>query len=382
MASTNSSLLSVQISATCMTADRVHFVINMYRGNRTPPPSNPESLDESPDLAHAVIVEVMRQRGSNLSFHHHNRAILNSAMGHSTGADTRHPIATSPLEFPRLERRDECDQKPTKRLARTILLPQALEHALSLLKKDRIGAQRLGMESLVHLTDVYSSGRDMAIHASMTVLGAPIMLGDDNQSDVSEELNYHLVRLIQDRVLPSDSSEDILDTTFDSSVNSVNADAASKKSETSDSSSPIIVDDAYHGGQLRSMALRVLANALTVLSENTAPSLTGVLKSSPVSSRDFVQSLAEDLLGASRLPAVVLGTRLASAHEAALSTMCIGLLAQYCPTVRRMLVVGEASPTLELLRKNQEIRHDVLVRETQKTIHILSQDLQPCKLGA
>lgn len=367
------------ITATCMTADRVHFNINLYRGNRAVPPCNPESLDELPDLAHAVIVEVMRQRGSNLSFHHLNRAILNAAMGHSTGVDTRKPFMTSPLEYRRLER-SPCDEKPAKRMARTLHLPHALEQALSLLKKDRIGAQRLGMESLVNLTDCHSSGKDIAIHASMTVVGAPIMLGDDIQGDGStaEEIHHFIVRLLQDRVLPGDLSDDVLNATFDASTNSGNADSASRKSELSDAPIAVVVDDTYHGGLLRSMALRVFTNALTVLSENQSTLLSNILKTSPLTSREFVQSLAEDLLGASRLPAVVAGTRLASAHESALATRCIGLLAQHSPPVRHMLAANQTSPTLELLKKNQEVRLDFLVCETKKTYSVLSQDLRTC----
>ena len=91
-------------------------------------------------------------------------------------------------------------------------------------------------------------------------------------------------------------------------------------------------------------------------------------------SREFVQSLAEDLLGASRLPAVAAGTRLASAHEAALATRCIGLLAQHSPPVRRMMLAANqtSAPTLEVLKKNQE------VCETKKTYSVLSQDFRTC----
>ena len=323
-----------------MTADRVHFNINLYRGNRAVPPCNPESLDELPDLAHAVIVEVMRQRGPNLSFHHLNRAILNAAMGHSTGVDTRKPFMTSPLEYPCLER--SCGEKPAKRMAGTFHLPHALEQALSLLKKDRIGAQRLGMESLVNLTDCHSSGNDIAIHASMTVVGAPIMLCGDIQGDGStaEEIHYFIVRLLQDRVLPGDLSDDVSSATFGASTNSGNADSAPRKSELPDAPIAVVVDDTYHGGLLRSMALRVFMNALTVLSENQSTLLSNTLKTSPLTSHEFVQSLAEDLLGASHLPAVVAGTRLASAHEAALATRCIGLLVQHSPPVRRMMLAA------------------------------------------
>lgn len=391
-------------TAACVTVDRVHFGINLFRGRRTtlPPTANPETLDSPPDLSHAVIVEVMRHRGSNLSFHHHCRAILNAAVGHATGVDTRTPITTSCLEFPRLERGVDYDSqnkiiqttKPTMTAAdRTVVLSQALEHALSLLKKDRLGAQRLGMESLVHLTDIYSSGKDIAMQASLIlIMGVPpppsIMFDDDDDgwstriaaTTTIKDLNTYLVRLLQDRVLPGDSAGSILNLSVDSSVAA--AESVSKASEVTDAAhtraAAIMVDDAYHGGLMRSMALRVLANALTVLSESQSSlslPLTSILENSQFSSRKFIQSLAEDLLGATRLPAVVAGTRLASAHEATLATRCLGLLAQYCPTVRQLVVATTASgsPTWQVLEQNlHNVRHDALVRETRVTMGILA----------
>lgn len=369
------------ITATCMTVDRVHFSIRLYRGNRMTL-ANPDSLDQFPDLSHAVIIEVMRTRGSTLSFHSHNRAILNAARGLSVGRDAREPMRTSPLEYPRLKRNsmNSMDERAAKRNA-CQAMPRALEHAFALLHKDRLDTQRLGMESLVHLTDCYSSGTDLAIHASMTVVGSPIMLGDDVQSDSStaEGIHRFLVTLLKDRVLPGDEKEEPLTVTTDSSNSGVGDDSASEKSETSNSL--IIVDDAHHGGLLRSMAMRVLANALTVLSEHHSTLLTNILKTSVLTSRDFVQVLAEDLLGASRLPAVVAGTRLASVHEAALATRCIAILAQHSPHVQHLLANPKATTqaTLELLAKNQEVvRHEVLVSETKLAYQALTQEFRTC----
>lgn len=368
-----------------MTVDRVHFHIHLYRGNRTPLAHNPESLDEFPDLSHAVIVEVMRTRGSTMSFHSHNRAILNASRGLSSGKDVRKAIHTSPLDYPRLKRQNSnnnSDERPAKHNARTMqLMPRALEHAFSLLHKDRLDTQCLGMESLVHLTDSYSSGTDMAIHASMTVVGSPIMLGDDVQSDSSTADGIHqfLVTLIQDRVLPGDEKEEPLDVTSDSTNPGVGDDSVSEESENSNSL--MIIDDAHHGGLLRSMALRVLANSLTVLSENQGNLLTKVLKTSPLTSCDFIQSLAEDLLGANRPPAVVAGTRLASVHEATLATRCITLLAQHSPHVQLLLANPKATTqvTLEVLHRNQEVvRHDVLVDETKQAYQALTEKFRTC----
>ena len=132
------------------------------------------------------------------------------------------------------------------------------------------------------------------------------------------------------------------------------------------------------------LILRIFTNARTVLSENQSTLLSNTLKTLALTchvSCCFVQSLAEDLLGASRLPAVAAGTRLASAHEAALATRCIGLLAQHSPPVRRMMLAANqtSAPTLEVLKRNQEVHLDFVVwRETKKIYSVLSQDLRTC----
>ena len=136
------------------------------------------------------------------------------------------------------------------------------------------------------------------------------------------------------------------------------------------------MNDAHHGGQMRSMALRVFANILSVLSTSCQPIwLTTIMnQGSWFSSRPLVQALVEDLLGANRFPGAVSGTRLASVHEATLSTRCLGLLSLYCPSTVGQWVAGRSSssPTMKVLQQNLNCRHDALVKETEKTLAILS----------
>eukprot|EP00546_Thalassionema_frauenfeldii_P013541 CAMPEP_0178914414 /NCGR_PEP_ID=MMETSP0786-20121207/11414_1 /TAXON_ID=186022 /ORGANISM="Thalassionema frauenfeldii, Strain CCMP 1798" /LENGTH=355 /DNA_ID=CAMNT_0020587323 /DNA_START=539 /DNA_END=1606 /DNA_ORIENTATION=+ len=355
-----------------MTIDRVHFVVNLYRGSR-----RQKSSDFSPDLAHAVIVEVVRLRGSSISFHPHSRAILNAAMGQSSGEDERRPILTGPCDFPRFVSNDEEPQ--AKRRARAIItsLPLALERALSLLKKDRVDVQVIGMESLVNLTDSFSSGVELAILSSMIVLGAPVAGEDvDNEAIAREEIHLYLIELLQNRALPGDEKLDC----FDSSCET--APISSQHEKQRFPKEPLHTDDAYHGGLMRSMALRVLSNALSLLWKNQPDTLVKVLKSSKsLTSRDFIQSLSEDLIGGTRLPAVVSGTRLASAHETTLATRSLKILADASPAVQQLVAnpKSEEHPTLDLLSKNYEtVRHDTLETESQSAYSALSRDIRTC----
>lgn len=355
-----------------MTIDRVHFVVNLYRGSRRHKSSN-----FSPDLAHAVIVEVVRLRGSSISFHPHSRAILNAAIGQSSGEDERRPILTGPCDFPRFVSNGEEPQ--AKRRARTIItsLPLVLERALSLLKKDRVDVQVIGMESLVNLTDSFSSGVELAILSSMIVLGAPVAGEDvDNEAIAREEIHLYLIELLQNRALPGDEKLDC----FDSSCET--APISSQHEKQRFCKEPLRTDDAYHGGLMRSMALRVLSNALSLLWKNRPDTLVNVLKSSKsLTSRDFIQSLSEDLIGGTRLPAVVSGTRLASAHETTLATRCLKILANASPAVQQLVAnpKSEEHPTLDLLAKNYEtVRHDTLETESQSAYSALSRDICTC----
>jgi hypothetical protein len=314
-----------------------------------------------------------------MSFHHHNRAILNAAKGLDTGEDKRKWYQTSSLEYRRLESLYSRQERPAKRVAGLAIVPQALEHVLSCLRKDRIDAQRLGMETLVSLTDCGSSGKDLAVRASLAMLGAPVI--DGEASLACDELQQFLLRFVQDRLLPGEKKEDPVETSFESSVFDDNnesglGDSSSRQSQ--ESPAIIVLDDAHHGGVLRSMALRVLTNALTILSEHQTTLLASLLESSQWISRQLVQALAEDVVGGSRLPAVVAGTRLASAHEATLATKCLGTLATLAPSVRRLLVKNSDSAILDLLNRNQQVRHDFLVQESKKAYYVLSHEFRSC----
>ena len=459
-----------QIVANCMAVDRVHFSVQLFRGQQNPPPLDIQSIDTMPDFSHAVIVEVLRQRGSSMSFHHHCRAVLNAAMSKSNGHDTRNPIHTSPLEFNRLSSSTAAaspaavstppyspttttsstpspflkkpnsrpasiasspsllSTRPTKRLARSapVSTSQALmavERSLGLLLKDRTDAQRLGMESLVALTDCHTSGNELAVYTAMSLLRTPLHGHNNNNNSMDqdrddicfEQVHTLLVQLIRDRTLPREADdeeeEERLENSFTSNVSTLYCTAGTKRHDTkenesntstaaaplankpttpssSSSSSPLSTSvDAHHGGWMRSMALRVLSNTLTVLSE-TQPELlynTLLLPSSPWQSPSLLQSLHHDVQGGTRFPSVVAGTRFASAHEAALATQCLSILLAINSNnntnalARRQLLSnkkqGKAGPTLlDTFQQNEWVRHPVLQNTTKEAYQNLLQE--------
>jgi len=334
-----------------MTMDRVHFTIHLYRGEM-------KSLD-GPDFSHGVIVECMRVRGDTISFHYHVRAILRAAMGLSDGADMRR--MRSPLEVPASEPRTLLSRKRKATAGLT-----GLEDALSLMKKDRICAQRLGLESLVMLTDENTSGKELAVYCSFAVLGV-------GSSESPEGANTWILTLIEDRIAPGETVE-----VLPEHVDSTNISSLEDSTVSSGDSTVPPLEDTYHGGVLRSLAMRTFANALSVLSKYESDSLRStLLEKSPFVTQSFLDSLVEDLAGASRPPAIVAGTRLASSYEAALAAKCLGILAQHSElTAQRLMPPSqETQPLLDALDKARSAglaSNSMLAQESERAFLILA----------
>lgn len=136
-------------TASAMTANRVRFMIRLYRGGA---PTTP--------FAHGVIVDIQRLRGDPITFHQSSRAILSAAQGdsnsarlynnvlpnHGMGLALDTPFNGTPVARGRLKQDDS-----------EVL--SAIEIDWSLIKKDRMDANILGWESLSLLTSQQGSGR-------------------------------------------------------------------------------------------------------------------------------------------------------------------------------------------------------------------------------
>jgi len=372
--------------ATCMTVDRVHFSIHLWRGHKAPHSIALDGVDAIPDFSHAVIVEVVRTRGSVISFHRSCQAILMAAMSYSSGEDKRKPYQTSSLEFPRVTERSE-DSHIIKRAALCDPRSQAvveMEHAVALLKKDRIGAQQHGMESLINLTDVLCCGPELATHVSLTVLGRPSPNRDGAADDHAlKDVHTIIFQLIRDRMLPGEVEEVAhgVEASFQSSTDTNKARTSITKNHSSTSAPKSIpIGNEIHGGLMRSMALRVLTNALTTLNRTQHARLRTIIAGSALESRAVLQALAEDLLGASRPPAVVAGTRLASAHDATLVMKCLKLIAENSTKAQTLLVNPKNldHPILNTLLRAKHVHHAALQREAMEAHDALSQDVRTC----
>jgi len=181
------------VTARCMTVDRVHFMIQLYRAAS---PSFDSDVDmENTTMApphNAIIVEVRKiTGGSSLSFHGACSKILLAAKGLEPGDDERPSHCRNGMEFrPRAigKRRNPSSllvsssrlmkrRKPTligssagQSSDRSSIAEESLEAALGLLQKDRLECQQLGMERLVNLTNKESVGNEVCRYVSRHLL--------------------------------------------------------------------------------------------------------------------------------------------------------------------------------------------------------------------
>jgi hypothetical protein len=387
-----------QVTATCMTVDRSHFIIRLWQGSSRHHPRHGMDMESRPDFSHGVLVECMRMRGNCISFHHCCRAVLQAALSHSTGEDTRKPYQTASNEFPRL-----LQLPPHKRPGSGMkLLPpsskknkpsgsgphssaalESLERAVQLLRKDRLGPQQLAMESLISLTDPEASGLDTAMHCSLAILGSPITGGCGEETFLNELHQGWVVQLLQDRVLPNELNEDIATAPVSCTLPK----CAGAEKATGDGLENIANSvwaagggGEQHGGIMRALCLRVFTNSLSLVAQQQPALLKSILdaQSRHLVSRSFIAALLEDLAGAIRPPAVVRGTRLASAHEAALAVRCLGLLAEHSEHAKKQVVTESVLGSLEKARATGRSTHEILAEEADITYSRLTEDVRSC----
>jgi hypothetical protein len=385
-----------------MTVDRCHFVIRLWQGSSRHHPRHGMDMESRPDFSHGVLVECMRMRGSCISFHHCCRAVLQAALSHSTGEDTRKAYQTGCSEFPRLL---QMGNNP-KRQGMKLLPPsskkikpsgsgphsstalESLERAVQLLRKDRLGPQQLAMESLISLTDPEASGLDTAMHCSLAILGSPITGGCGEETFLNELHHDWVVQLLQDRVLPNESNEDMATAPVSCTQSSLlnkcgGAEKANERDGIENSTSAVWTAGGggeHHGGTMRALCMRVFTNSLSLVAQQQPALLKSVLdaQSRHLVSRPFIAALLEDLAGAIRPPAVVRGTRLASAHEAALAVRCLGLLGEHSEYARKQVVVESVLGSLEKARATGRSTHEVLAEEAELTYSRLTEDVRSC----
>lgn len=144
---------NTKAKAKCVNVDFVQFRIRLFAGRN--------------EYKNGVIVEVQRRSGGSLSFHRDCRALLDSAEGLDFASESREETKCSLSGFGFLKSSEdiELSRKRSEESSAS-----ALEIAAELLKKDRIDANTLGMESLSYLTDNTKSSELVAKQISRNII--------------------------------------------------------------------------------------------------------------------------------------------------------------------------------------------------------------------
>jgi hypothetical protein len=335
--------------ATAWTSDRCCLTIYLWRGSGGGVVAGCGASSSSTPGGGDVLVECSKLRGSAVTFGHLCQAVLSASRGMGTGDDLRRAHQTSPLEMgERWELRQQRALWEEGKDSGSLLLPrsgsvtmtdiaQDLELVDRLIQTDRWDTQRLGLERLVALVDVFSSGVNTAVAVSRSIVMKPI--------------NYRFLwNLIVDKVLAEDDS-----------------------SETASSRSALLLgggDDDLRGAQ-RSIALRILANALTVLDlyDRKKTMETYALSASVP---ELIPALLDDLATGPGRPPSVTGL-LSGPHEATYAIRCLRHLG-----VTQDWDKEQALCDLQKARDIGRAIHAVLEREAHNCYLKLTEDDRSC----
>mmetsp|Transcript_7950 Transcript_7950/g.10945 ORF Transcript_7950/g.10945 Transcript_7950/m.10945 type:complete len:437 (-) Transcript_7950:367-1677(-) len=288
-------------TASLYTIDHVEIYLSMWRG------SSPMYDGD------CIVVEAQRRRGNVMNYYGYCRKILDAASGKF---DSEKYAKTDGIK------RGRRDIAGAPYLTRKVGPPSgdagnvmdkalvALNIAAGLIRKDRIDAQRLGMESLCLLTDPNRAGMETA------KIAARVVLLDTAQEEIADE----------DEIMFDESSELRIREVIIATVLGETDHDTGYDSEDS--------EEKEHRDLLFNLALVVLSNSLAVYESPVAAAATRTRRNSVVDSflKDAKvmssQNLLSNLLG-------VLGQAQDSPHDAFRSARCLGSLFQGSDEARR-----------------------------------------------
>jgi hypothetical protein len=408
-----------------VTIDQCHLAVHLWRRPKRngAGPDDGELLDTD-----TVMVECRRIRGSVQTFHRTAVAIFEAAQGLDSGADRRSLHQTAPTEYPRLlgqasfaslhsiarsgdldgaemDSSSEARESASDEISDSQMAMEALELAFSFLGKDRWDAQSWGMYCLATLVDASVTRKSVAICAALRLLAATdtgtsttTSADKDSNSLILQQLQTNWIfNIIVTRQLPSekDLQKEVDPYAFLTAPEETSAQSSTKsghdeddkdnaddpQSALMDGSSDIDTLDDQHARQMRSLALRVITNALQLAADEEPSRLQSVLSTTSPScwiSRTFLSALGADLQGASR-PACLSAGRWSTPHDAALAAKCLGILA--LSSKRASAIMKCDNVLLSQLEKVTAIgrsTHAVLAAEARRTYLLLTEEDRSC----
>jgi len=307
-----------------------------------------------------VQVEVQRRRGDSVTFHRYCRHILDAASGDFDKSEV--PAAAGSLQY--LKAAEKLLRSELSKASGDEESKLAMELTHSLLKKERLDARRLGMESLCIITDPTKTHLPTTVMASRAV----VLGGEDS---VSNDIHAMIINLVQNRCM---GDEDDLLEGMPVEYDSDDEDFFPSDDER-DNNHPPEYNDSL--SIMINHAFTVLSNALQVLSTfepfDTTPETTPPLPSMEflvdhflldayeVSNTDMIFSLLKQIQRAPIKP-----------HNACLASKSLFLLVSHSSEARERAIKLGALSIVERALDVGITSHSKLEQECRFLLEVLN----------
>jgi len=286
----------------------------------------------------SAIIELQRLSGCCISFHYNCKTVLQAAaegfhhrVERAALNPSNHPVSSvindleldsrKALSKPRMISRKQPVPKPEynrPKFSDSIL--ESIELVSNLLKKDRLDANLLGLESLRLLTNPAISGIETALFSAGVVLNGT---GEDDNIPETLKSLVQYCRL----------SENDLDEDHD------------------------FFDKKYYS-LMRNHALGILADSLQLYAMQGNLSREFLENENSWLSNVFVSCLMEELEELSYIPGRL--------HDGLYSAKCLNVLVRHSNTVRELAIEKGAIEMLKLAFFRHQCSHDILTNEIEQ----------------
>jgi hypothetical protein len=319
----------------------------------------------------ATIVEVQRRKGDALSFHRYAWKLLGAAQGQQD-LNLDDVIKTAPpLPVEIFEKNIDVEERENAIAALVI--------AGGLLKKDRMDANQLGMESLCLLTDPRKTGTMTATIVSRAILTGstkPVdycaLSSSQKKVESFEEedvllqnlsIRKTILSLIQFKKLSDDDDE------IPSSDDELSESGSLMDDEDSVDGRQRRSFEAEHADALHNLALAVLANSLEMIAKDG--SLCDMINQEQwLGDAALVKTLLDVLRRAEKKP-----------HDAVLSARCLASLVDASTkAIEHAMQLGALSVVMQAKSIGRK-RHLSLARESNYVYEALHSRSTQCNVG-
>ena len=297
-----------QASLFAETLDHTEFYVRLYKSNH----KNSE-----------ILVELQRAEGDSFNYSKYARAILASARGEEVNEESAMRRRSSSLTF--IPASVSCHKKEVEKCCQHEDLVPSVGHVEELIKKDRMDAVLLGMDSLLLLTDCERS------QVSQSAAEA-VLRGNENGQCIIKDFIHNLINCLPSRDTSSSREENWHD--FESRQQEI----------------------------MHNNALAVLGNSLKAAMSAQCPKLCSLVGSDEwMGDAGIVDVLMSELSQAKD-----------RSHDAYQAARCLNILLEISPEAKMKLVERGLTNTMKATQSVGRSRHSLLARECDAALASLA----------